>query len=272
MLIDAHQHFWRIGKNDCTWPGADLKAIYRDFLPQDLKPWLDRCGIAGTVLVQSQPSLADTVWMLELAAKTQFVRAVVGWVDFASADALRDIERIASDVKLRGLRPMLQSLDDDEWILQAANMRALDAMCQLGLSFDALIYPRHLPVIVELARRYPKLDIVIDHAAKPSIATGDIDAWRADIAAAARFENVYCKVSGLVTEAGSNWCKEQLIPYVSHVHACFGAERLMWGSDWPVLNLAADYEQWCDISQDLFPAKDFNVIAGETARHFYRIE
>jgi L-fuconolactonase len=167
---------------------------------------------------------------------------------------------------------MLQNLDDDEWILQDANAPTLDAMCQLGLSFDALIFPRHLPVIIELARRYPKLSIVIDHAAKPSIATGDIDTWRADIAAAARLPNVYCKVSGLLTEAGSNWRREQLIPYVSALHACFGAERLMWGSDWPVLNLAADYEGWWQISQELLRAGDFDLIAGQTARHFYAIE
>lgn len=272
MLIDAHQHFWRIGKNDCTWPGADLKPIYRDYLPEDLKPALARCGIAGTVLVQSQPSLADTVWLLEVAEKTEFARAVVGWVDFPSPNAVADIQRIARHEKLRGLRPMLQHLDDDAWILQDANAPALDAMCQHGLNFDALIYPRHLPVIAELARRYPKLNIVIDHAAKPSIAAGDIEAWRTDIAAAARCENVYCKVSGLLTEAGSNWRREQLIPYVVDLHACFGAERLMWGSDWPVLNLATDYEQWWQISHELLPARDFNIIAGQTARHFYRIK
>jgi L-fuconolactonase len=272
MLIDAHQHFWRICENDCEWPSADLKPIYRDFLPGDLEKELKCSGIGGTVLVQSQPSVADTLWLIELAAQTPFVQAVVGWVEFPAADAAQHIERLAKKPKLRGLRPMLQNLDDDRWILQDAIEPALDAMMQLDLSFDALIYPRHLPVIAEVARRFPKLKIVVDHGAKPAIAAGEIDAWRAEMATVARFPNIYCKVSGLLTEAGPNWRAAQLASYVAHLHACFGAERLMWGSDWPVLNLSADYQQWWDLSRGLLPATDFDAIAGRTARHFYRID
>jgi L-fuconolactonase len=271
MLIDAHQHFWRVGQKDCAWPGPDLKPIYRDFLPADLKNPLERCGIGGTVLVQSQPSSADTLWLLELAAQTPFVRAVVGWVDFIALDATHSIERLAKDPKLRGLRPMLQSLPDDRWILRAEVARALDAMVQLDLRFDALIYPRHLPVIAELARRYPKLHIVIDHAAKPPIAAGELDPWRADIAEAGRYSNVCCKMSGMLTEAATDWRVAHLVPYVKHVHACFGPERLMWGSDWPVLNLAASYHHWWDIAHELLPASDMAVITGQTAQRFYKI-
>lgn len=271
MLIDAHQHFWRMGQNDCTWPSPELKKIYRDFLPIDLEDSLERCGIDGTVLVQSQPSHADTSWLLQLAAQTPFVRAVVGWVDFTASDAPQRIERLAQDPKLRGLRPMLQNLDDDRWILNDALAAALDAMLRFDLSFDALIYPRHLVVIKELASRYPRLRIVIDHAAKPPIAAGVIDPWRTEIAAVARHANVCCKISGLLTEAAPDWRAAHLVPYVEHVHACFGAERIMWGSDWPVLELAGDYQQWWEIACRLLPASELDVIAGKTAQRFYKI-
>jgi L-fuconolactonase len=271
MLIDSHQHFWRIGHNECTWPDESLKPIYRDFLPVDLQGSLERCGIAGTVLVQSQPSILDTEWCLQLAAETPFVRAVVGWVDFAAPDAVAQIERLARQPKLRGLRPMLQNLPDDEWILDGRVAPALDAMVQLDLRFDALVYPRHLPVIAELARRHPRLQIVIDHAAKPNIAVGELEPWRSDLADVARNQSIRCKVSGLLTEAASEWRTDHLIPYVNHIRSVFGAERMMWGSDWPVLNLAADYAQWWRIANELLPANEMATIAGETARAFYKL-
>jgi L-fuconolactonase len=223
------------------------------------------------VLVQSQPSAKDTAWLLDLSEQTTFVLGVVGWVDIGQLDAPLRIERLASHTKLRGLRPMLQNLSDDEWILSDDVAPALDAMIALDLRFDALIYSRHLPVIDELARRYPRLQIVVDHAAKPNIASGSFEPWASHLTALAQRPNVCCKLSGLPTEAGEHWNVEQLRPYVDHVRSAFGAERIMWGSDWPVLNLAGNYRQWWEITHALLPASELDAVLSKTARQFYKL-
>ncbi|MBU6416626.1 MAG: amidohydrolase family protein [Xanthomonadaceae bacterium] len=250
MAIDAHVHFWRIGCNDCAWPPPELTAIHRDFLPEDWQWEADAAGIDAAIVVQSQPSARDTTWLLELARDDARIAGVVGWADLAARDAPDRIAALASHPKLRGLRPMLQDLPDN-WILQPAVAPAIEAMIAHHLCFDALVKPRHLPHLLRFAESHPALRIVVDHAAKPDIARGELDPWRAQIAASAERANVSCKLSGLVTEAGERWHPDDLRPYVEHLLATFGPRRLLWGSDWPVVNLAGDYSRWFDLAGQL---------------------
>jgi len=275
MLVDAHQHFWRLADRNGAWPPPDLAAIHRDFLPGDLATLLARHGVARTVLVQSMPNEDDTRFMLDLARRHPFIGGVVGWVDLKAPDAAARIDALAADAMLKGLRPMLQDLDDDDWIDDAALAPAVAAMLRHRLSFDALVLPRHLPALRAFAARYPDLPIVIDHGAKPPIEHGAMAPWRDDIARLAAMPHVCCKLSGLVTEAGPGWDVDHLRPYVAHLLASFGPQRLIWGSDWPVLNLAADYAGWIGACASLLAGldePDRHAVFGLNARRFYRID
>ena len=272
MRIDAHQHFWQLAARAGGWPPPSLAAIYRDFAPADLAPLLAEHGVQGTVLVQSLPSEADTHWLLALAEQADFIRAVVGWTDLLAPDAPAAIARLASHKKLKGLRPMLQDLDDEQWIADPALAPALTAMVEHRLRFDALVLPRHLPALLQCARAWPQLPIVIDHAAKPPIADAAFGQWREQMAQLAALPNVHCKLSGLVTEARADWTVEDLRPYVAHVLSVFGAQRVIWGSDWPVVDLAGGYGAWLAASESLLShlgQQDRNDIFGLNARRFY---
>jgi len=275
MRIDAHQHCWQLAARGGNWPPPSLAAIHRDFAPADLAPLLAEHGIAGTVLVQSLPSSADTDYLLALAEKTSFIRAVVGWTDLLAMDAPAAIARLASHGKLKGLRPMLQDLDDDRWIANPALRPALTAMAAHGLRFDALVLPRHLPALLQCARDFPALPVVIDHAAKPPIAEAEFGHWREDMAQLAALPNVHCKLSGLVTEAKSDWSVDDLRPYVSHVLDMFGTRRVIWGSDWPVVDLAGGYAAWLLASEALLShlgQQDRDDIFGLNACRFYGLK
>jgi L-fuconolactonase len=263
-VIDAHQHFWRIGHNDCTWPTPDLAVIHRDFGPEDLKALARPLGIESCVLVQSQESRRDTAWLLDVAAGDDFVKAVVGWTDLKAHDAADGIAALAARPKLAGLRPMLQSLPDD-WIADPALDPAIAAMTAHRLSFDALVFPRHLPRLADFAERHPDLAIVIDHGAKPPIASGAWQPWADDVARIARLPNVFCKLSGLLTEADGR--RDALKPHIGHLLTAFGPNRLMWGSDWPVLELAGDYAGWLSLVRGI--CGDDAALFGGTARRFY---
>lgn len=275
MRIDAHQHFWRRDRGDYDWLTPDLSPLWRDFLPDDLAPALARHGIAGTVLVQAAPTDAETAFMLSLARSHAFIRGVVGWTDLAAPDAPERIAALASDPLLVGLRPMLQDLPDDDAILDPAAQPALAAMARHRLALDALIRPRHLPRIATLREWHPELRIVIDHAAKPDIAAGDLGQWSRDLAAVAADGVTHCKLSGLVTEAAADWRVDDLRPVVETVLGAFGPDRVMWGSDWPVLGLASDYDGWVAASRALLAGlgpEDQADVLGLTARRFYRLE
>lgn len=277
-MIDAHQHFWQIGQHDCSWPTPELTAIYRDFGPADLVPLTQAVGITGTVLVQSQTRDADTDFLLELANEWDLVKAVVGWVDLESSNAVTRIRHLAQHPKMRGLRPMLQGLPQEDWILSKSIEPAIAEMQYNNLSFDALVDVRHLPHLRVFAERNPNLPIVIDHAAKPFIAAGEFEAWTMAIADLAALPQVYCKVSGLLTEASAEQGVDQVRPYISQLYHLFGAERLMWGSDWPVLKLApnsayANYGNWFDMAKhslSFISAQEQDAIFGTTAKTFYR--
>lgn len=282
-MIDAHQHCWQIGAHGCTWPTPDLAIIYRDFGVEDLQAEAQPLAIRGSVLVQSQPCDADTDYLLSLAREQDFVKAVVGWVDMAAPDAPARIAYLAEQPKLRSLRPMLQSLPDDNWILRPELVPAVAAMLEHKLCFDALVFPRHLPFLREFAARYPDLPIVIDHAAKPFIAAHDsaqFRTWSAGINALATLPQVYCKVSGVLTEASAEQSDETLQCYVDHLLAAFSAQRLMWGSDWPVVKLApnrslAGYTAWFAQARRLLEGlseAETNAIFVHNACRFYGFE
>ncbi len=273
MLVDAHCHFWRLNQNDCTWPPPELTAIHRDFLPDDWQREARAVGVAAAVAVQSQPSERDTAWLLQLARDDARIAGVVGWVDLAARNAPDRITALTGNPKLRGLRPMLQDLPDG-WILQPGLAPAIDAMLAQGLCFDALVRPRHLPHLLRFAERHPTLRIVIDHAAKPDIAGGALEPWRAQIAALAGLPNVACKLSGLVTEASEAWRADDLRPYVEHLLATFGSRRLLWGGDWPVVNLVAGYARWFDAAEELtaLSGDERAALFGKNAVSVYGIE
>nr|WP_295106120.1 amidohydrolase family protein [uncultured Caulobacter sp.] len=270
MLIDAHCHVWRIGQNGHEWPTPDLAAIYRDFDLRNLEQDSKLYDLSGVILVQSQPSERDTGWLLELAAADPLALGVVGWTDLAAPDAPDRIATLARDPWLKGLRPMLQDLASD-WILDPKLAPAIAAIIAADLPFDALVKPRHLPAMLELLRRWPDLRIVIDHGAKPEIAAGRLDPWREEMAALAAEPGVHCKLSGLLTEAGDRPTAQAVEPYARHLIEVFGPDRLMWGSDWPVLNLAGDYPSWRAMCEAWAPSEQHAALFGETARRFYRL-
>ncbi len=271
--IDAHQHFWSISRTDYGWLLPELGAIYRDFLPSDLAPLLTETGVARTILVQAAPSEAETAYLLDVAKHNSLVAGVVGWVNLEASNAAERVAYMAAQ-KVVGLRPMVQDIADTDWLLRPALQPAIDAMVANGLCFDALIQPRHLPRMQQFMAQYPELKVVIDHGAKPDIAHGALQPWADDIFSLASKTNVCCKLSGLVTEAGPDWQANDLRPYVAVLIDAFGPDRLMWGSDWPVLNLASDYSSWhsltLDMLGDFLPEQRANIMGGNAAR-FYGI-
>jgi len=250
LRIDAHQHFWHPARGDYGWLTADL-PIYRPYGPADLEPHLRECGIDGTVLVQAAATLNETHYLLGIADATPFVRGVVGWIDFQDPAQHRLLERLAAHRKFVGVRPMIQDLPDDGWMLREDVSWAFEATQRLDLVFDALVLPRHLPALVHLLKRYPDLTVIIDHAAKPAIRAGEFRDWAAHMKQLAAQTTALCKLSGLATEAGSGWSVEALRPYVDHLFATFGPDRLIFGSDWPVSTLVTTYRGWIDAADQL---------------------
>ncbi|MGJ8627978.1 MAG: amidohydrolase family protein [Sulfitobacter sp.] len=272
MIIDAHQHFWQIARGDYGWLTPDLEPLYRDFMPDDLAPHLLEHDIDGTILVQAAPTVAETEFLLEIADKTPFVLGVVGWADFTAESAADDIARLAQHPKLVGLRPMIQDIADDDWMLRADLAPAFEAMIKADLTFDALVLPRHLPQLRDLLSCYPKLRTVIDHAAKPEIAGGHFDDWARNIAAIAEESEAFCKLSGLLTEAGNDWTTTNLSPYIAHLLNEFGPKRLVWGSDWPVLTIAAEYRTWVELAKSFILNDSAKAaVFGSNAANLYRI-
>ncbi len=283
--IDAHQHFWQPARGDYAWLRPDDPAVaplVRDFLPDELQPLLQAHGVARTVLVQAAESVAETEFMLALADRHDFVGGVVGWVDLARPDAPATLVRLAAHPALKAVRPMLQDLPDDDWILRAPRPEALRELLRLGLRFDALVKPRQLAALRRFVQDRPELPVVIDHAAKPPLAARWNDesmrAWRRDMAAFAQAPQVACKLSGLLTEmaaadrASRARAVEILRPVVDALLGWFGPARLMWGSDWPVLTLAGGYDDWVAIADELLAplavGERAQVLHG-TARRFY---
>ncbi|MCY4286684.1 MAG: amidohydrolase family protein [Thiotrichales bacterium] len=275
--LDAHQHFWALERGDYGWLTPALAPLYRDFGPRDLAPKLAASGIDGTILVQAAPSVAETEYLLVLADRNDFIEGVVGWVDFEAARSVEDIARLATHPKLVGVRPMIQDIGDDDWMLRHELAPAYRALIEHGLCFDALVMPRHLDNLDRLIARYPELPVVVDHCAKPCIRNGSdgdggLTSWAPKLARVASHAHVMCKLSGLLTEAASGAGVKNLAPYVAHVLDVFGAGRVMWGSDWPVLEMASTYEAWTDVTRrlvgDLTPEERSAVWGGNAARFY----
>ena len=270
--IDAHQHVWRLARGDYGWLTPSLAPLYRDFGAGDLAPLLAAGGIDATILVQAAPTEAETRFLLETAAATPFVAGVVGWTDFEAPDAADRIAALAADPLLLGLRPMAQDIPDPDWLACPGLAPAFAAMRRHGLVFDALVKPPQLPALLALLDRETALPVVLDHGAKPDLTGGDLAGWRAGIAAVAARRNTVCKLSGLVTEAAEDWTLETLRPAFDHLLASFGPQRLLFGSDWPVVTLRASYAGWLDAAERLtapLPASDRAAIFGGNAARIY---
>lgn len=271
-MIDSHQHFWRIDRGDYGWLTPTLAPIYRDFGPDELAPVLARHGIAHTILVQAAPTLDETRYLLGVARTTPFVAGVVGWIDFDASDAPDTIARLAADPLLVGLRPMVHDIEDDDWLARRELAPVFEAMIAHGLVFDALVRPRHLVRLAHVLERHPALPVVVDHAAKPTIGADSNDGWLRDLAEIAAHPQVVCKLSGLLTEAPAGCDADMLRPYVDALLAVFGTDRLLWGSDWPVVELAGGYDRWRSITQDVLASIDAaaraNVLGINAARTY----
>ncbi|MBM3534740.1 MAG: amidohydrolase [Alphaproteobacteria bacterium] len=274
--IDAHQHYWRLSRGDYGWLTPALAPIYRNFAPADLAPHLEAFGIARTVLVQAAPTEAETEFLLEIAAATPSVAGVVGWIDMEAEDAPGLVMRLAENRKLVGLRPMIHDIADPRWMLSPRLGPAFTAIIGADLVFDALVRPWHLSPLLALVERHPDLAVVVDHGAKPDIARwapGDRDFtdWAEGMRRLGRHPQVVCKTSGLVTEARPDWQPDDLTPYLDELLESFGPARLLFGSDWPVVDLAGGYARWIDalaawIDRRLDPEAAAGVLGDNAAR------
>jgi L-fuconolactonase len=275
MVIDAHQHFWRFNPVRDAWITDDMSAIRRDFLPGDLAPVLDACGVDATIAVQADQSEAETKFLLGLAEGNPRIAGVVGWVDLRAADVERRLEHFSHFNKLRGVRHIAQAEVDDRFLARPEFVRGVGHLKSFGLTYDILTFPRQLPAAIELVGKLPGQKFVVDHLAKPAIAAKKIEPWAGMMREIATHPNVYCKLSGMVTEADwKNWKAADFEPYLDVVFDAFGPERLMFGSDWPVCLVAASYAQVKDIVEsyvDRHAPKAKAAIFGENVKRFYRV-
>lgn len=273
MRVDAHQHFWALARNDYGWLTENLGAIYHDFAPKDLAPLIKSRNIDKTVIVQAAPSIEETEYMLGIADATDFVGKVVGWINSEDEDHIRHLERFANHKKFAGIRPMVQDIPDPEWMHHPDVAWTYDAVQDLDLTIDALGIPVHAAPFLRLFEKYPDMRVVIDHCLKPQIRDNAFEEWSVAMKRIADETGAYCKLSGIVTESNADWTPEIIQPYAEHIINSFGPDRVMWGSDWPVVNLASDYESWNKIAESFVPdAADREKIFGGTAAQFYRIE
>lgn len=273
--IDAHQHFWHYSPAEHVWMDGRMGAIKRDFLPADLKPLLDGIGFDGCIAVQARQNPEETRWLLELAEAHEFIRGVVGWVDLRSEALPSQLEGFAEHPKLVGVRHVVHDEPDDRFMLREDFRRGIAQLQAWGLTYELLLFPKHLPVAVELVKEFPEQTFVLDHIAKPGIAAGTMSPWREDLRELARFPNVSCKLSGLVTEAGwGTWNPEDFYPYLDTVLEAFGPERVMIGSDWPVCTLSGNYAATMGIVTGYagrFCPEHRDAILGANCVQIYRI-
>lgn len=274
--IDAHQHFWQYNRADYPWIDAAREPLRIDYLPADLQPLMRDCGMDGTVAVQARQIAHETAYLLALAEDYDFIRGVVGWLDMRAADFPAQLERYAGHPRLSGLRHIVHDESDDRFMLGGNFLQGMAQLKDYDLSYDLLLLPRHLPVAIEVLRRFPEQRFVLDHIAKPFIKDGIMQPWARQIRQLAAFDNVCCKVSGLVTEAAwHGWTQEDFTPYLDIVFDCFGVERLMFGSDWPVCTLAGSYSQVVGIVETYIAALSADeraAVMGGNAAAFYKLE
>jgi len=275
MRIDAHQHFWRYNPTEYGWIDDSMASLQRDFLPPDLKPELDRAGFDACIADQARQTLEETDWLLRLATDAPFIAGVIGWVDLRASNARDQLASLAANPKLLGVRHIVQGEPDDRFLLQPEFLRGIAALEEFHLTYDILIFPRHLPVAIEFVQRFPRQLFVLDHLAKPLIKAQTTEPWASHTRELAKFPNVFCKLSGMVTEADWNaWKPEHFAPYLEVALEAFGPERLMIGSDWPVCKVAAGYSQVMGLVIDFldqYPREALESILGGTAQRFWRL-
>lgn len=275
-IIDSHQHVWKLSRGDYGWLTPELEVLYRDFMPCDYERDVKKLGIKYSILVQAADTIAETEFMLNLAKKTPFIAGVVGWVDMDSDDGLEQLETLSGNPYFKGIRPMLQDIKDTDWIVNPKFDAIFQCLAKKGLTFDALITGRHIENIKAIAEKYPSLKIVIDHCAKPDIASGDYASWADGIESLRGLENIYVKFSGLTTEASQgDTAASSYKPYFDHMLSIFGIDRILWGSDWPVIKLKSDTEAWIEICHETLqahPIADQQKIWSGNAHAFYNLQ
>ena len=275
MTIDAHQHFWKYDAEKHTWIDDDMSNIRRDFLPSDLETVYAENGIDGCVAVQADQTLGETDFLLNLAENNDFIKGVVGWADLRSETIEETLQKYGSHKKLKGWRHIVQGEADANFLLRRDFVRGISHLEKYGYTYDILVFPHQLGAVLEFVKQFPDQKFVIDHLAKPYIKDGFYEGWALLMKAIAQHENVYCKVSGLITEADyQSWTPDQLHPYLHHSIEIFGSERLMFGSDWPVCLVAGDYSDVKDVVTDFISElgeNDQRSIMGGNAASFYRL-
>ncbi len=275
--IDAHHHFWRPSRGDYGWMPPDDPILTRTYLPDDLARALQASGVSQTILVQAAPTIAETEYLLGIADATSHVAKVVGWINFEDPSEKHSLKRLAAHSKFVGVRPMIQDLPNDDWMLRGDVQWAYQALIEQDLTFDCLGFPRHLKNFHTLLTRYPEMRAVIDHCMKPQLRSHTVESfslWADGMTRLAEDTGAFCKLSGLVTEADTDWSADMLRPYTDHILSAFGTERVMWGSDWPVARLRCEYQDWHALAWSLTSAYGEAAqaqIFSDTARAFYRI-
>jgi L-fuconolactonase len=276
MRVDAHQHFWKYNPVEYEWIDDSMTTIRRDFLPGDLEPELERNQFQGSVVVQARQTLEETRWLLELADRSSTILGVVGWVDLRSPDVRSQLNEFSRNPKLVGIRHIVQSEPDDRFLLGQDFLRGITSLEEFDLAYDILIYTKHLPVASEFVERFPRQRFLLDHLAKPAIKSREIETWAVGIRRLAAFPNVFCKLSGLVTEADwHRWKPENMTPYLDIAFEAFGASRLMIGSDWPVCLVAGSYSRTVDVVRDYLkrhPPEIREAVLGENACRFWKLK
>jgi L-fuconolactonase len=273
-ILDAHHHLWKVSRGDYHWMTPDMTVLARDYLIEDLQPHLRKSSVERTILVQAAQTEAETDFLLDLASGSDVIAGVTGWLDLADPGFPKRLAHYRRHPKFVAVRPMLQDLRDDAWILQPVVLRNLGHLATVGLPFEFLTFPRHLPHVLRALEETPGLHAVIDHLSKPPIASGEVEPWASLIRRVAEFPNVQCKLSGMVTEADhSRWSPESLAPYVHHVVEVFGVERLMFGSDWPVCRLAGEYGEVVNALRSILSARlgprEIDQVFRRNAERFY---
>ena len=273
--VDSHQHFWQLSRGDYNWLKPELTLLYKDFLPKQLERELYEINVSQTILVQAEASEDEIYFMLAIAEVNKFVAGVVGWVDIEASNVLGKLAHFCESKYFKGIRPMLQDIDDVNWILKDEFIPMFEFMTKNQLTFDALIRDIHTSNIQILAQRHPDLSIVINHCAKPNLSKEPSDLWKNGLSNIAACKNVYVKLSGLLTEAPKGPVDVEVIqPYFDHIIDVFSADRVMWGSDWPVIKLNGDYDTWVSLTQSLLKNhsfKDKRKIWAGNARQFYNL-
>jgi L-fuconolactonase len=276
MRIDAHQHFWVYNPAEYAWIDESMSALRRNFLPENLRPELQNADFQGSIVVQTRQTLEETRWLLELADTSPNILGVVGWVDLCSSECRSQLETFSKNPKLVGIRHIVQSEPDDCFLMRRDFREGIAFLEQFNLAYDILIYTKHLPVAAEFVERFPRQRFVLDHLAKPPIRSREIDFWAAGIRRIASFPNVFCKLSGLVTEADwQHWKPQDITPYLDVAFDAFGPSRLMIGSDWPVCLVAGSYTRTVDVVKNYLQghsAETRDAVLGGNAPRFWKLK